>query len=266
MRNALLIVLYNKDIYSSSSIQSFLNTIPSQTELTIWDNSPRVLPVEQQEELALKIGKFNYSHTPENIALSVIYNRFIDLNRDKDLLYLYDDDSEFNIDYFKKSQQAYLAHHDIGLFIPYVIACKKIVSPGYFKYYKGHHYSDLVLGKYKANNMIAITSGMAIAIKRIENLRFDENLKFYGIDTLFTLEYADYFEYIYILDYKLEHELSLYTNEPVEIKLQRIKKYKESSLYFLKKRGNMLGYAISYITYSAKSLILYLRCLLNKIK
>lgn len=263
MINALLIVLYKEDIYTSKSVQSFLSSKPKNTKLVVWDNSPHVLPKEQVDYLKCHVEAFSYNHTPQNLSLSQIYNTFWADNSDSNLLYIFDQDSVFTSEYFEKAELAYNTNSDIGLFIPYVKVGEQLVSPGYFKYYNGGYFDSAPEGRIESKDKLAIASGMAIAIHRVGALRFDENLTFYGIDSKFTLDYSIYCNSIFVLDYGLTHELSQFVKEDPKKTYLRFKSYRHSLLYITKAKESCCIYLIALLKWQLKSIIAYVKYRIN---
>lgn len=80
-------------------------------------------------------------------------------------------------------------------------------------------------------------SGMCIRLDVINDYKilFDENLSFYGIDTKFSIDYSKKFPFLYVLDYRLKHNLSKFEKEEYTIKERRFKSHCKASLYIAKK-------------------------------
>ena len=237
----LLIVLYKKKVQESETIKSFIENcldFHNQITLVIWDNSPNKLDAD-----TLYLDKHNikyyYYHSPENKPLSSIYNNILVTYKDSDIIFLFDQDSIITKEYFDKNIKAFLSHPNIGLSIPYVIHNKTIVSLGIFQFYRGHYLKDITFGLNDSKNLIAITSGMAIKNKEINNrnLKFDENLSLYGIDTKFCLDYSAVFDKILIIDYQLNHSLSQFEKEAKKTKIYRYKSQMKAMRYITKQRS-----------------------------
>ena len=200
---------------------------------------------------------FKYKHTPENVALSYIYNQVKQESSDKDLLFLFDQDSIIDNEYFDKVTSAAENNNDIALFMPYVKHNEMFVSPGRFFLYKGKYLKELKLGRLCSKNIIGITSGMAIVPDKIK-FKFDENLKLYGIDSKFCLDYSDNFKYIYIVEYNLKHSLSKFEKEDKAVKLFRLKSEMNAMRYVTKNR--------SFIGYLLCCMATYMHLIIFKIK
>lgn len=269
MKNIVLVVLYKQDVKHSKTLQSLFEINLEESLLVIWDNSPNCLSEDDFKLLNYHGLNFEYVHTPTNEPLSKIYNQIIEkyINR-YSILFLFDQDTHIRQDYFNKMEKAILENTDIALFLPYVICNSVCVSPGYFAFYRGKYTKELKIGRLESKNRIAITSGMALRLVYLQehSLRFDEGLKFYGIDTQFCLDYALLNPYVYVIDYALEHALSQFAVESRKMKRMRLFSYRRSSLYILKKRS-WKAYIMAWCIWSAKISFFYLcPCLLkNKI-
>jgi len=111
---------------------------------------------------------------------------------------------------FKKNKE-------ISLFLPIIKYKSKIVSPTKKYFLKGFYFKEKPVGIQKALNISAINSGMIISFKYLQKKfrGYDERLKFYGTDTYFMMEYCKNEEYLFVLDYEIEHDLTLSTlNDP----------------------------------------------------
>lgn len=243
-KNVLLVVLYKQSIVESNTIISYCENckkVHKDTLLYIWDNSPMVLDNNFDFFKNTDI-EFKYKHTPENTPLSSVYNIVKKECYDKEILFLFDQDSVIDNDYFEKTLKAVKENIDVALFMPYVKHYEKIVSPGQFFFYKGKYLKTLTPGRQRSRNMIGITSGMAIVIDKIR-FDFDENLKLYGIDTKFCLDYSDYFNHLFVIDYNLKHSLSKFEKEEKNVKLFRLKSELQAMRYVTRSRS-FAGYIV----------------------
>lgn len=240
-RLTLLVVLYKQSIISSTTIKSFCENCTKYHEnvkLIIWDNSPN--EIENDFEILRKNNiSYEYKHTPENTSLAVIYNYAIRNANTGDILLLFDQDSVIDNHYIDTVTEAVKNNANIALFIPYIRYKDKYMSPGKFFIYKGKYISKLNLGVIESKNVLAITSGMAVrpSLLKKYNLFFDENLKLYGIDSKFCLDYSKVFKYMYVMDYNLKHSLSQFEKEKKEIKTMRLKSQMKAIRYITKKES-----------------------------
>lgn len=229
-----IVVLYKCDISKSQSIIS-LNScktlISSEEKIFVWDNSPVSQPGDELEFLNEFKCEIEYRHTPQNISLGRIYNTIIKENLKYDLVYIFDQDSSFEIDYLNAVSRAEKEHPLINLFLPLIKVKEQVVSPGHFYYFKGKYWKKDQLGIVKAKNNVAVSSGMAIRMSYLDNHeRFEERLKLYSIDTNFMIRYSIDNEYFYVIDAKFGHELSDFDHEDVETKLRRFKDLRASAM------------------------------------
>lgn len=258
----LLVVLYKQSLLSSTTIKSFCeNCIKyhKNIRLIIWDNSPNEINHEF-DTLEKKNISYEYRHTPENTSLAIIYNHAIENANTDDILLLFDQDSVIDNMYLDTVIDAAENNHNIGLFIPYVKHNGKYMSPGRFFIYKGKYISKINLGIIESKNVLAIASGMAVipSLMKKYNLTFDENLKLYGIDSKFCLDYSKIFKYMYVLDYNLKHSLSQFEKEKKEIKTMRLKSQMEAMRYITKN--------ISFLSYAICLLVSSFHLFINKIR
>lgn len=257
MKSVILIILYKETISSSRTVSSLMNNCKTKIEdviVFLWDNSPEIMDQKHFEILDENKIKYEYRHTPENLALSKIYNKVIDIYKvqNYDFLFLFDQDSDITSEYFESVKNACIQNPDVNLFVPYIVTENKIVSPGDLGLYTGRYWSERKIGKIRAKNRIAIASGMLIRFDCFikQNLVFDENLLFYGIDTKFCLDYSLKNKWIYVIDYQLSHSLSIFEEESNVVKLRRLRSHGSSLRYILRK--NILGYLIASVSYTFK--------------
>lgn len=245
------------DSSTIKSIVSMNRQLLDHLKLVIWDNSPIDF-----YQIQSNVIDYDYYRTPENCSLSVIYNRVLDHYNQARSLFIFDQDSKLTQDYFALMKDALKKNLDIGLFVPYVLYGHLIVSPGDYFIYKGRYWKKLHLGRVSSKNKLCIASGMMINIALIKsyNIRFDEHLKFYGIDSQFVLDYSYKNPYFFIINYSLEHNLSLYEKENFQTKLWRSKSQMEAICYIARKHS-FAAFILAYIA----SLIHLLRLFLCNI-
>lgn len=255
-----LVVLYKKTISASPTISRLLlqNKDLFDLELVVWDNSPTPCPEAEVSQLSAVFDKFQYISTPENVWLSKIYNRVLHSNT-YDYVLLLDQDSELPDYYFDKLSAAISAFPHISLFLPIVMNNKKLVSPGSFVYFKGKHWKRIKTGLISSKNVLAITSGMVISIKVILNhqMKFDERLNLYGIDTSFMLSFSKFEKQLYVLRVKFDHDTVLWSNPSADVMLSRFRNLKGTWPKILSDRP--LALALAYFYSKAVSLKLALK-------
>lgn len=224
-----LVVLYKKTISASPTISHLLlqNKALFDLELVVWDNSPEPSPDSEISGLQAAFSKFQYIQTPENVWLSKLYNQVLRANV-YDYALLLDQDSELPDYYFDKLRAAITEFPDISLFLPIVLNNKKVVSPGSFVYFKGKHWKKIKTGLMSSKNVLAITSGMVISSKVIlaHQMKFDERLNLYGIDTSFMLRFSKFEKQLYVLKVKFDHDTVLWSNPSADVMLSRFRNLK----------------------------------------
>ncbi|WP_339835464.1 hypothetical protein [uncultured Maribacter sp.] len=238
------IVIYKEKLTSSSTLISmvaiadYLNDV--RARIVIWDNSPEI-----QSDIELKnLKKFNniiYKHTPENLSLAKVYNSIYSNNIKFDLLFLFDQDSHIDLNYFSKIIEAKVKNPNVNLFLPIIKSKDLIVSPANRYYVVGRYWKKEKTGLVNAHEKLAITSGMAISEEYLVGNHpcFNEDLNLYGIDTDFMIQYEKQNKYFFVVDYVMEHHLSFFEHESIEKKYLRFKDHKESILKIFKKESRL---------------------------
>lgn len=237
-KDIILVVLYNEDENSSktlSTLKLYCQEYLEDLKLVIWDNSPtQMIELNTIKKMGVE---FNYFHTAENIALSKIYNKIINDNLNCESIFIFDQDSMITAKYFEKMLEAQLKCPDINLFVPKIIHNNIVLSPAKRLLHKGiYPYKSTIKGKIPSKRFLGIMSGMHIKMRlfRDHAIRFDENLKLYGIDNKFSIDYSKINNYLFVIDYFLNHNLSKFENEDSEMKRIRFDSLISSSLYIAK--------------------------------
>ncbi|OXA97458.1 hypothetical protein B0A75_15970 [Flavobacterium oncorhynchi] len=246
-KNIILVVLYNENITSSITISSLIKNdcLENDFYLVIWDNSFEVIAEDELNILKRKNIQYDYIHKKENTSLSRIYNQIINCYcQIVSKIFIFDQDTIVDKEYFNLIEKAAFQNDDIGLFLPYVEKNGKVISPSKFKIAVNYSFFDreFKFGRTKAKKGIAFGSGMCLKteIFKNRNLKFDENLSFYGVDYKFVLDYGELHNYFYIIDYELKHDLSFMNEEDVSIKIKRYKSNSYAWLYILFIRLNFI--------------------------
>lgn len=209
-----LVVLYKQKYSDSQTLRSFAEFDFGKNKnnfFIVWDNSP------SSETSVADIGRFlntkniDYIHTPENTALSKIYNTCLEKYSDFDFFLIFDQDSKImRPDYDSYLEKTILENPEINIFLPQIYSQGKLYSPGKFWVFKGWHYKNLSVGIHKDKLYTAIMSGTCVRIDFLKkhNIRFNENLSLYGIDTCFFSDVRKIDKHFYVLEERLEHDLS----------------------------------------------------------
>lgn len=243
---SILVVIYNQTITDSDTLNSLLanKLYISNSKVTVWDNSPKSLDKSEQEYLNENIRNLTYIHTPENYGLAKIYNSVIVASNDSRYVIILDQDSEFNNEYFEKLHHGITQYPYINLLVPLIKHKNLIMSPGYYKSFKGSLRKTITLGKLSTKDMAVITSGMVISQKYLRETfkAYDESFVFYGIDTYFSIKYRETNSFFYLFDCDFKHDLAVTSSEGYKKKLWRFQSHRRAT-YLLSKRN-----IITYIT------------------
>lgn len=250
---SILVVIYNQTITDSDTLNSLLanKLYISNSKVTVWDNSPKSLDKSEQEYLNENIRNLTYIHTPENYGLAKIYNNVIVASNDSRYVIILDQDSKFNNEYFEKLHHGITQYPDINLLVPLIKHKNLIMSPGYYKSFKGSLRKTIPLGKLSTKDMAVITSGMVISQKYLRETfkAYDESFVFYGIDTYFSIKYRETNNFFYLFDCDFKHDLAVTSSEGYKKKLWRFQSHRQAT-YLLSKR-NIITYLTSlpYLLY-----------------
>lgn len=155
-------------------------------------------------------GKVLVEHNGENRPLSSVYNDLISLPVKRELVLFLDDDSIIDEEYVKKMLIFNNSMFEIA--VPTIMHNDNMISPGKIFVVKGVALNRNKLALSKGNfGLVAMMSGTVVksTIFDFENINFDENLTFYGVDTRFFLDCQKIKKSIYVLDYYLIHDSAL---------------------------------------------------------
>ena len=214
MKKLYLVVLYKQKYSDSQTLRSFSEFNFGKNKnnfFVVWDNSP------SSETSGTEIGRFlhtenvEYMHTPENTALSKVYNSCLDKYSDFDFFLIFDQDSKImQPDYDSYLEKVILENSKINVFLPQIYSQNRLYSPGKFWVFKGWHYKNLSIGIHKDKFYTAIMSGTCARIDFLKkhNIRFNENLSLYGIDNCFFSDLRKFDRRFYVLKESLGHDLS----------------------------------------------------------
>jgi len=226
-----LTVLYKLAPSQSPALQSLARCLQSGVDirLVVWDNSPDRSSETDLAWLQQNLPGSVYRHTPENLALSRIYNTIIReyLQQGKTSpfagLFILDQDSSFGPELLDEAAEAMAAQPDVSLFLPHVMAEDAIISPAHMWGCIGYRWHSKRVGLIGARFHTAINSGMIVRSEYLTRRfpAYDERLRFYGIDNDFCRKYAMSERWMYVLDSEVKHSLSRDVDEPREMKLWR---------------------------------------------
>ena len=231
MRLLVLVVIYRHQCSASETLRSLAASRDALegSLVVVWDTSPEPAVEEERQWLRRSLPRAAYFHDASNPGLASVYNRVIgrylktETPETFDYMVLFDDDSQVGRNYFAGLQRDSREHRGISLFLPLVTAHGRIVSPSDLYGFKGFLWKKNRSGLVRARHRTAINSGMAISVSylREEFPGYDERLRSYGTDNFFMREYGMTNRQFVVLDCVIQHDLSFFARETVEIKLRR---------------------------------------------
>lgn len=231
MRLLVLVVIYRRFCSASETLRSLAASREALegSRVVVWDNSPERALAEESQWLRRSLPMAAYFHDASNPGLASVYNRVIErylktqTPETFDYMVLFDDDSQVGRNYFAELERASNDHPGIALFLPRLTAKGKIVSPSDLYGCKGFLWKKNRSGLARTRHRTAMNSGMAISVSylREEFPGYDERFRFYGTDLFFMREYGRTNRQFVVLDCALQHDLSFFATETVEIKLWR---------------------------------------------
>lgn len=214
MKKLYLVVLYKQKYSNSQTVCSFADFHFGENKsnfFVVWDNSPESKTSDSDLKQFLQTENVEYVHSPENTPLSKVYNYCLDTYSDFDFLLIFDQDSRIiRTDFDSYLDRTVSENPNIHIFLPHIYSNGKLYSPGKFWVFKGWHYKTLSVGIHQDKLYTAIMSGTCVRVKFLmqNNIHFNENLSLYGIDTCFFSDVRKIDSKFYVLDEKLEHDLS----------------------------------------------------------
>lgn len=257
LKARVLVVTYETAWAEADTLKALMAlTAPGlDIELIVWDNSRESrLDPEVVTRLSRTIGSVKTVHTPENLALSKVYNTVAAAAGDYDLLVLLDQDTQLDDHYFQTLAAA--ADAPAQVFLPIVRSGDLIVSPGSYFLVKGKHWKEAKPGLRPSKDVVAISSGLAVRRAYLERWpkAFDERMNLYGIDTAFMLDHARREPSVYVLDHVLQHHTMLWSNPPKATMLFRFKNLRRARLLMHSRQPLHFMLALAYAGLSSLQL------------
>ncbi len=177
-----VIVVYNKDISSSSTCRRLLKT--GLLNILVVDNSTAD---NRNKEYCEKNG-ISYLSMGGNKGLSKAYNAAVEYCHDADVIVLTDDDTDVPDAYFEKLNQALIEKPDTDIFAPIIKGQDGVIySPNNYCFLKNHLVTSPLL-EIKPDRFNAISSCLAIRRKVFDNYRYNEKLFVDEVDHCFCRE------------------------------------------------------------------------------
>jgi len=217
----ILVVIYNESLSLSSTIKSLISnkTYLSSVKLLIWDNSST--KQDYSCDIEQYVNDIEIVHTPENTPLAKVYNIVRESKlKNEEFCLLLDQDTIIPDNYFTSLFTAIEENPNINLFLPIIKSHNHIVSPGDLFLFKGKYWEEEQFGLVEAKNRLAINSGMFIKSNYFKNnfKGYNKELKFYGVDSYFMLEYAKINKFFITIPVIIEHDSALLDNDEEIIK------------------------------------------------
>ncbi|MGM3224458.1 glycosyltransferase family 2 protein [Dickeya zeae] len=181
IRNAILVVLYNKGLESSATLQTLIQHPFKHVKLTIHNNGPFRISEEDAFFLRLKTiyEQVELVNCLENKPLSQVYNQFIMSNLQVERWVILDDDTTINESFW------FAVEHTQA-----DIECPRIISSINYKTYYPVSQGEIVLNYQELDPATAFSIGSGLIIhRRLWDVferhglsLFDENYALYGVD------------------------------------------------------------------------------------
>ncbi|WIO41749.1 hypothetical protein P2G42_17795 [Klebsiella electrica] len=225
-----LCVVYSTPPEKTSTIESLsrINFKDKNVEPTfsVWDNSTDGF---ETDKINLLFNNYvvDVMHTGRNESLSVIYNKIIYKYKEKcDWIVILDDDSVIDSDYIdclKELINKSMIDSSIKIGIPKIYNNNVLISPGKVVGIRGVVLPNINHGVVNEKKIVAMMSGTVISIDKSTDFpKFDERLKFYGVDTKFFLDAENSNYKKYVFSYVMEHKSALRdTSLPVNEQFKR---------------------------------------------
>jgi GT2 family glycosyltransferase len=251
MKSIILIVLYNKDLKTSETLQSLIKNkdVLSNVDVFIWDNTPDAKIDPSLLQVLFENIKVFYYSDGLNTSISKIYNHLIDnYLRNYKYLTILDHDTMIT-DKFLTELLSAMEQERANLILPKILSRGNIVSPARLYFFLGSYYKSIDVDFIKAKHITAINSGMTIRSDYFfeTGFRYDENLDFYGTDDDFMISYCKNDTEVQVLKSTLEHDLNYYSDEDVERKAWRFKQFTKGLLYNNRQKPVVKLLAMSYV-------------------
>lgn len=167
-----VIVIYNKRVEESITCKNIMNSGDKSIGLLIIDNSTRDFG---NKEYCINEG-IDYISMDGNSGLSKAYNAAVDACKKKDIIILFDDDTEVTEEYFNKLDVALNTYPDIDIFAPIIYGQDGVIySPNEYNFMRSNFIQspNQEVSQTKFN---AISSCLAIRMRVFDNYRFNEKL------------------------------------------------------------------------------------------
>lgn len=167
-----VIVVYNKKVEESITCKNIMRTCQESVEILIVDNSTNDF---NNREYCINKG-IRYISMDGNKGLSKAYNAAIDACKDKDVIILFDDDTEVTEEYFREVHKYLQKYPEVDIFAPTIYGQDGVIySPNKYNFMRNNFISSMNM-EIPQDKFNAIASCLVIRMRVFENYRFNEKL------------------------------------------------------------------------------------------
>lgn len=182
------IVIYNKKVADSITCKCLADATNNLTgyslEILIIDNSTS----DYKNKEYCDSHKIHYISMDGNKGLSKAYNAAIDASGEKDVIILFDDDTEVTEEYFDTLNTDLILHPEIDIFAPIIYGQDGVIySPNEYNFLKSR-YIKSPTQEIPQDKFNAIASCLAIRMRVFNNYRFNEKLFVDQVDQNFLFD------------------------------------------------------------------------------
>lgn len=232
-----LVVLYKKSLAESETLNGLVQSSQilrnMNADVYVWDNSP--IPFLSKADQNVLNDKFNftYKNCNENLPLSQVYNKAIDMVMKNDIyhyLILLDHDSNISPAYFTELNSITTSNNSIDIILPWAKSNNNYISPAKLFWVRGNYFKVTQYGKYK-KKLLAINSGMVLSKFFLQrtNFKYDQRLLSYGTDN-YLMNVANKKNAVYyLMHYQFNHGYSFYDLENNNQRVEVFKQIKEAN-------------------------------------
>lgn len=244
----ILVVVYGKHFSESTTLASLrlldLSNV-NKLNLKIWNNDEKnkfsnddVIRYFADSSLDDfdKLRYIEVINSSSNAPLSSVYNQVaLSCKENYNILVLLDDDSFVPSNFINYMVDAYMVDAQ-RVKVPLAYSNNKLISPTKKNLSRISYIKE---GLVEGNDFSAIGSGLVIPTEIFDFIRFDENLRFYGVDHDFIATLLD-FNKVEVVHVRLEHSLSTDVIDNRNFSLFKIDSLIYSMLYNGVKHKNYL--------------------------
>lgn len=256
MKLLITIVVYNQDFLKCNAyltlIKNQINFNNIKIDYFIYDNSS----INYEYENLPKSILYNKNET--NPGVGAAYNSSFNYaaNNNYDWVILSDQDTKYPNNFIQKIA-SHLILEKYSIYSPILHQNNKLVSPVFFKYFRGIPIRSRLYGKINLKSRIfPINSGLILGPKIFENFKYNEKAKLDFSDFIFFERLLKSNLKYFIIDILCEHDLSSNELNPLKNKLMRFKYY-SVGLFEYAKENNLVYFG--YIFLFARASLLNLR-------